>query len=58
MTKLKVLDASYNCGINDDGIRDLDLEKLIASGNDTITNVNHMTKLKVLVASYKLLHKQ
>ena len=53
MTKLKELDASVDCGINDEGIANLNLEKLNASDNFKITNVNHMIKLKVLNASVK-----
>ena len=42
MTNLKVLKASYNCGINDKGIMDNNLEKIYMSHNSKITNVNHM----------------
>ena len=50
MTKLKVLYASHKSGINDEGIKNLNLEKLNAYNNSKITNVNHMTKLKELDA--------
>jgi len=52
MTKLKILDASYECGIGDKGIENINLEELNASDNQNISNVNHMTKLKILDASY------
>jgi len=42
MTNLKVLKASYNCGIDDKGIMDNNLEKIYMSHNSKITNVNHM----------------
>jgi hypothetical protein len=41
--------GSY-CGINDEGIKNLNLEKLNARNNSKITNINHMTKLKELDA--------
>jgi len=45
------LDASLNCGIDDEGIKDLNLERLQIYDNSKITNANHMTKLKELDAS-------
>ena len=51
MINLKILDASGDCGINDNGIKNINLEKLYVSYNHKITNVNHMTKLKILDAS-------
>ena len=45
MTKLQVLCACFNCGIDDNGIKDLNLIKLNTSYNSKITNVNHMTNL-------------
>jgi hypothetical protein len=50
MTNLKILYASWDSGICDDGIKDLNLTKLFASNNPNITNINHMTKLKILNA--------
>jgi len=53
MTNLKVLIAggfNGDCGIGDDGIKDINLEKLEASCNQKISNVNHMTNLKELLA--------
>ena len=45
MTQLIILDASdYNCRIDQNGIKDLNLEILNARGNGRINNVNHMTK--------------
>ena len=49
LTKLKILDCSYDCGIDQEGIKDLQLiEVLYASDNKKIKNVNHLTKLKVI----------
>ena len=50
MTKLKELDASYDCGIGDNNIKDINLEKLNANHNQNISDVNHMTNLKELNA--------
>ncbi len=50
MTNLKVLNADYDCGISDDGIKQLNLIELSASGNSKIKDVNHLTNLKVLNA--------
>src|ERR1700753_1849975 len=50
---LKILDARYNCGIDQNGIKDLHLTKLYASGNEKIKDVSQMTStLKILYASY------
>jgi len=48
MTKLKELDASGGCGIDDKGISNLNLEKLDICNNHKITNVNHMSNLQEL----------
>ena len=45
-----MLGASGYCGINDKGISKLNLTELNASDNNKITNVNHMTNLKILYA--------
>ena len=50
MTKLQVLHAGNDCGIDDNGIKDLNLIELNAFNNSKITNVNHMTKLQILYA--------
>ncbi len=61
MTNLKILHAGDECGIDDFGIKDLIyLEELyvgqhlnisgIVTGNEKITNINHMKKLKILYA--------
>ncbi len=51
MSKLKILDVSGNCGVNDYGIKNLlNIVELNASENTKITNVNHMLKLKILDA--------
>ena len=38
---LKILNASYNCGIDQNGIKDLHLTELYASYNGKIKDVNH-----------------
>ena len=49
LTKLKILNCSNACGIDQEGIKDLQfIEELNASGNEKIKNVNHLTKLKVI----------
>jgi hypothetical protein len=40
MTNLKILNASWCSGINNNGIKDLNLTKLYAEGNPKI-NLNH-----------------
>ena len=51
MTNLRILYAKgANCGIDDAGIRDINLIELNATNNFKITNVNHMTKLQILIA--------
>ena len=37
MTNLQILIAMYNCGISDEGIKDLNLIKLNAFNNNKIT---------------------
>jgi hypothetical protein len=52
MNNLSELYASGNsCGVNDDGIKNLNLEILEADSNPKITNVNHMRNLSELDAS-------
>ncbi len=42
MRKLKILYARDDCGINDQGIKDLlNLEQLYTQNNNKIINVNH-----------------
>ena len=48
MTKSKELNTGFECGINDKGIMNLNLEILNACGNPKISDVNHTTNLKVL----------
>ena len=49
LTNLKILNCSYYCGIDQEGIKDLRLiEELYANLNEKIKNVNHLTKLKLL----------
>ena len=49
LSKLKILDCSGDCGIDQEGIKDLQLiEKLYAINNNKIKNVNHLTKLKII----------
>src|SRR3990172_9676971 len=42
MTKLQILNAGFNSGIDDNGIQNLNLVELWANNNPGITNVNHM----------------
>src|ERR1700753_494372 len=50
---LKILNASYNCGIDQNGIKNLHLTELNASGNKKIKDVSQMVStLKILNASY------
>jgi len=51
MKHLKELNASDDCGIGNEGIKDCDLVILNAN-NKKITNVNHMKNLKELYAYY------
>ena len=46
-----VLNASGNCGITQDDIKELDLTELNAENNSQIYDVSFMTKLKILNAS-------
>ena len=50
---IKYLNASYNSGIDDNGIKHLNLIELNAYNNRKITDVNHLTKLQTLDASYR-----
>lgn len=50
MNRLKELNASYDCGISDNSIKDINLFVLDADQNPKITNVNHMTNLETLYA--------
>jgi hypothetical protein len=49
MTNLTTLNAEGNCGIDDNGIKNLNLIKLFASANRKITDVTHMTNLKIFL---------
>ena len=40
---LKILDAGDDCGINQNGIKDLHLTELYAYRNEKIKDVSHMT---------------
>ena len=52
LTKLKILYCSWDCGIDQEGIKNLKLiEELNAKGNKKIKNVNHLNKLKILDCS-------
>jgi hypothetical protein len=51
MKKLKILNASHDCGIDQNDIDGLDLIELFVNDNKKITNVNFMKKLKILDAS-------
>jgi len=50
MSNLKELNASHECGIGDEGILNLNLEKMYVYHNYKTTNINHMTNLKELDA--------
>src|SRR3989304_8338023 len=54
MSKLEILNASslggIYCGINDNGLINVNLKELNASYNSKITTINHMTKLEILDA--------
>jgi hypothetical protein len=43
MSNLKELNASHECGIGDEGILNLNLEKMYVYHNYKTTNINHMT---------------
>lgn len=51
MKSLKKLNARGDCGIDDEGIANLDLVKFNARHNSKITNVSFMKSLKILDAS-------
>lgn len=51
MTKLEILYANgLNCGIGDEGLKNVNLVELYAAYNKNITTVNHMTNLQMLSA--------
>ena len=50
MKNLKILNASDNCGIDQNGINNLDLIELNVDDNSKINNVNFMKNLKILNA--------
>ena len=52
MTKLQKLEADGNYGINNDGIKRVNLIELDAYDNPKITDINHMTKLQKLNAGW------
>ena len=52
MTKLKELSAYGVCEINDNSIKNLNLELLDVDDNNKISDVNHMTNLRVLLARF------
>ena len=47
MKNLKILDASYHCGIDQKGIEGLNLIKLDVYKNEKINNVSFMKKINV-----------
>jgi hypothetical protein len=47
---LEELDASWECGINDDGLQITSLKKLDVNGNERVKNIQHMAGLKTLFA--------
>ena len=50
MKKLKILSACHNCGIDQNGIKELDLIELYVDYNEKITDVSFMKNLKILRA--------
>ena len=52
LTSLQILWASGDSGIDDNGIKNLNLIELYANNNPRITNVNHLTNLQILWANY------
>jgi hypothetical protein len=53
MKKLKILDASCDCGIDQHGIDGLDLIELDVNDNKKIINVSFMKNLKILHAAFR-----
>jgi hypothetical protein len=53
LKQLKILNASFDCGIDQNGIDGLDLVNLDAELNKKIVNVSFMKHLKILNASIK-----
>ena len=49
---LKKVNAGSNCGIDQNGIKDLHLTELNAFGNKKIKDVSQMASLKILNASF------
>jgi hypothetical protein len=47
---LEDLDASWDCGISDDGLKITSIKRLDVNGNPRVTNVNHMSELRILKA--------
>ncbi len=48
--KLRSLNCGGNCRIDNNSVKSLDLEKLDVSNNRMVSVINHMTKLKILIA--------
>ena len=57
LISLKILNANYNCGIDQNGIRGLNLFKFYVDGNTKIKDVSWMKSLKILDTddNYKIL---
>ena len=52
LSKLKILYCSCDCGIDQEGIKDLQLiEELYSDDNEKIKNVKYLSKLKILYCS-------
>ena len=47
MKSLKILYADFNCGIDQNGIKNLNLVKISTFNNYKITNVSFMKSLKI-----------
>jgi len=52
MSRLEILYAQGNCGIDDKGIQNANLKELRADSNPRITTVNHMSRLEILNAGW------
>ena len=52
LINLEILDASWGCGIGDNGLKTSNLKFLDASGNTNIKDISHMTLLKELYARW------
>ena len=52
MKNLKILNADWNSGINNESLIGLDLIKLNVCDNSKITKINHLKNLKIVDARW------